>query len=583
MRRHVVDGRVRVIGELTAVALDRAERRDVSLIGAMLRITVAADRSRDDDRGVPRVGRVTGRARSRTARRSRPTRCPTAVDLARRYLPYRAFPGKAMRLLEELRVAHDHGRDASGDGAVLGDARAVRGVLVGDRHPDRAARRQARARARRRDRRAAPPHGRPGRGGARASPRRSASRRRGCSRPTSRSRSCCSSARAASARPSSRARVAAYLFGAPDRMVRLDMSEYTDPWAAERLFGGDAGRRRPADRGGAQPAVRRRAARRDREGAPVGVRPAAASARRGAADRRPRPHDVLPQRDHRADVEPRHAQRAAARSASRAPRRDDEREDAPLPRRRARRVPARARQPARSDRRVPPARAEPRSRSVAEIAIAPARRAPRPHAERRAARHLAGRARARSPRAASPPSSARARCAATSTRELLAPAARLLAKRRRRRPRRHADRPRAGRSRRPLGASRWLAASASIDRRRCAIALWRRAAATGRRMVRSALALGELRRETDRELALAVARRRARQASASSRARSRPPRASGRRQDRAARPRDRAADRPSTRGSPALWSPRRRRRRASCAPPRSCASRRSRATSTRSI
>src|SRR5207344_2751593 len=32
--------------------------------------------------------------------------------------------------------------------------------------------------------------------------------------------------------------VAAYLFGAPDRMVRLDMSEYTDPWAAERLFGG---------------------------------------------------------------------------------------------------------------------------------------------------------------------------------------------------------------------------------------------------------------------------------------------------------------------------------------------------------
>src|SRR3569623_179757 len=38
--------------------------------------------------------------------------------------------------------------------------------------------------------------------------------------------------------------VAAYLFGAPEKMVRLDMSEYTDPWAAERLFGGqgDEGR-----------------------------------------------------------------------------------------------------------------------------------------------------------------------------------------------------------------------------------------------------------------------------------------------------------------------------------------------------
>jgi ATP-dependent Clp protease ATP-binding subunit ClpC len=34
------------------------------------------------------------------------------------------------------------------------------------------------------------------------------------------------------------------------------------------------------------------------------------------------------------------------------------------------------------------------------------------------------------------------------------------------------------------------------------VALWRRAAATGRRMVRSALALGELRRDTERELAL---------------------------------------------------------------------------------
>ena len=46
---------------------------------------------------------------------------PTAVDLARRYLPYRAFPGKAVRLLEELRVAHDTERDADGKGKLLGD------------------------------------------------------------------------------------------------------------------------------------------------------------------------------------------------------------------------------------------------------------------------------------------------------------------------------------------------------------------------------------------------------------------------------------------------------------------------------
>ena len=309
MRRHVVDGRVRVIGELTAVALDRAERRDVSLIGAMLRDRRAADRSGDDDRRVSRVGRALGEARSRTARRSRRRRCPTAVELARRYLPYRAFPGKAVRLLEELRVAHDAGRDARGAGPVLGEPELyaafswATGIPIALLADDQA----ARARRRHRARCAAAWSARTPR--CAASPRRSASRRR-ASQPADKPLASLLFVGPTGVGKTELARsVAAYLFGAPDRMVRLDMSEYTDPWAAERLFGGGE-RRGPADRGGAQPAVRRRAARRDREGAPVGVRSAPAGARRGAADRRPRPHDVLPQRDHRADLEPRHAQRA---------------------------------------------------------------------------------------------------------------------------------------------------------------------------------------------------------------------------------------------------------------------------------
>ena len=65
---------------------------------------------------------------------------PTAVDLARRYLPYRSFPGKVIRLLEELRVAHDADRDDAGAGKRLGDSGALRRVLVGDRDPDRATR-----------------------------------------------------------------------------------------------------------------------------------------------------------------------------------------------------------------------------------------------------------------------------------------------------------------------------------------------------------------------------------------------------------------------------------------------------------
>ena len=59
-------------------------------------------------------------------------------------------------------------------------------------------------------------------------------------------------------------------------------------------------RGRPADRGGAPPAVRGGPVRRDREGAPRRLQRAAAGARRRAADRRQGPHGRLPQhgRDH---------------------------------------------------------------------------------------------------------------------------------------------------------------------------------------------------------------------------------------------------------------------------------------------
>ncbi|MCX5745723.1 MAG: AAA family ATPase, partial [Proteobacteria bacterium] len=121
MRRHVVDGRVRIIGELTPVALDRAERLDVSLIGAMLRVTVPAT-------DLPTTIAICAAWAAHWAR-CQPHRpqiaaaaVPAAVELAKRFLPYRAFPGKAVRLLEELRVTHDRGRDARGAGPVLGEA-----------------------------------------------------------------------------------------------------------------------------------------------------------------------------------------------------------------------------------------------------------------------------------------------------------------------------------------------------------------------------------------------------------------------------------------------------------------------------
>jgi len=237
MRRSIVDGRVRVIGELTAVALDRAERREVSLIGAMLRIAVPPT-----DPATTVMACHAWAAHWAHTAPHRPqiaaAAVPTAVELARRYLPYRAFPGKAVRLLEELRVAHDAGRDARGAGPVLGEPELYaafswstgipEALLADDRSLAMA---EVIAALRRRM------------VGQDAAVRRVAEA------------ICVAKARLAPADkplasllfvgPSGVGKtelaraVAAYLFGAPDRMVRLDMSEYTDPWAAERLFGGD--------------------------------------------------------------------------------------------------------------------------------------------------------------------------------------------------------------------------------------------------------------------------------------------------------------------------------------------------------
>ena len=164
MRRHVVDGRVRVVGELTerrarsrGAPRRLADRRDAARRGR-------GHRRRDDDRGGKAwAAHWAQQAAASPAGRS-PGAIPTAVDLARRYLPYRAFPGKAVRLLEELRVAHDHGRDAGGTGKLLGERElyaafswttGIPVALLPTRRPLRSADVVARA---------APPDDRPGRG-----------------------------------------------------------------------------------------------------------------------------------------------------------------------------------------------------------------------------------------------------------------------------------------------------------------------------------------------------------------------------------------------------------------------------------
>ena len=110
--------------------------------------------------------------------------------------------------------------------------------------------------------------------------------------------------------------LAEFMFDDERAMVRLDMSEYQErhtvaaarrrPSRLRRLRG-----RRPAHRGRAAAPVHRHPPRRDREGAPGGLRRPAAAARRRPADRRPGPHGRLPQHRHHHDLEHPLAERAA--------------------------------------------------------------------------------------------------------------------------------------------------------------------------------------------------------------------------------------------------------------------------------
>ena len=94
--------------------------------------------------------------------------------------------------------------------------------------------------------------------------------------------------------------LAEFMFDDERAMVRLDMSEYQERHTVARLVGAPPGYVGYEEGGQLTEAVRRRPvlgrpARRDREGAPRGLRRAPADPRRRPADRRPRPHGRLPQ------------------------------------------------------------------------------------------------------------------------------------------------------------------------------------------------------------------------------------------------------------------------------------------------
>ncbi|HKE16578.1 MAG TPA: AAA family ATPase, partial [Kofleriaceae bacterium] len=235
MRRWVVDGRVRLLGELTPDALELGQRHQVAFFGAVARVEV------------PALGAAAAREalRAHLPRWNRPGPLPAVdpelvgpvVDLLDRYEPYRAFPGKAVRFIDELRASRAAIPDRSGQRSTVTAADAydafsartgIPGFLLRDDRPLHRDRVLAEFRRR-------------------MVGQEQAVRRvvdtlcvvKAGLQPGGRPLATFLLVGPTGVGKTELARTLAhFLFGAEERLVRFDMSEYSDPFAAERLISG---------------------------------------------------------------------------------------------------------------------------------------------------------------------------------------------------------------------------------------------------------------------------------------------------------------------------------------------------------
>ncbi len=99
----IEEGRVRVVGELRADLVDQAERGHGALLSTMARVRVdALDAAKTAHALTLRVAHHRSHEPERAG--LSPEAVNAVVDLAERYLPYEAFPGKAARLYDDLRA-----------------------------------------------------------------------------------------------------------------------------------------------------------------------------------------------------------------------------------------------------------------------------------------------------------------------------------------------------------------------------------------------------------------------------------------------------------------------------------------------
>ncbi|MCK6549321.1 AAA family ATPase [Myxococcota bacterium] len=232
----IQDGRLRVLGELTPEGLTAHERRHAGFFAALGRVRIEPlgaaeaklalerritfDQERDPDRPTLSADAI-----------------QTIVDLTERYAPYRPFPGKALRFYDEIRAGTDHFSFIHEKSSVIGTDRVLEvfstesGIPVFLLREDRALHA---------DRVAAEFE-------KRLVGQRSAIQRvveticvvKAQLQPAGKPLATFLFVGPTGVGKTELARtLATYLFGSADRMVRFDMSEYADPWAAERLIRG---------------------------------------------------------------------------------------------------------------------------------------------------------------------------------------------------------------------------------------------------------------------------------------------------------------------------------------------------------
>jgi ATP-dependent Clp protease ATP-binding subunit ClpC len=113
MKPYLEEGKVRLVGEITPDSLDLLESRQLGFFSCLTRLRLEPLETKKTKEIIQ--ARV---KHDKTQEPERPQLLVEAIDplidLAERYLPYRAFPGKAVRLYDELRLLGERYTDGSG-------------------------------------------------------------------------------------------------------------------------------------------------------------------------------------------------------------------------------------------------------------------------------------------------------------------------------------------------------------------------------------------------------------------------------------------------------------------------------------